>query len=144
MIRVSVRARVRVNVRARARRLFGDFNVEVGVREPCLCKVSALPAFFRSFVGNKTIGAFVAITGPLSVCHKRLTAIPGQQNWQTGDPGGCYGFAFKKNNHGRHESSIISVCRDLLDEHASLAFYDPQSPCLQYHPRPACSLPDRG
>ena len=39
---------------------------------------------------------------------------------------GILGFAFKKNTNDVRESPAISVCRDLLAEHACLAIYDPK------------------
>ncbi|MEO2049935.1 MAG: UDP-glucose 6-dehydrogenase [Pirellulales bacterium] len=39
-----------------------------------------------------------------------------------------WGFAFKKDTNDTRESSAISVCRDLLEEHANLAIYDPKVP----------------
>ncbi len=36
------------------------------------------------------------------------------------------GFAFKKDTNDTRESSAISVCRDLLEERARLAIYDPK------------------
>jgi UDPglucose 6-dehydrogenase len=36
------------------------------------------------------------------------------------------GFAFKKNTNDTRESPAISVCRDLLGEHARLFVYDPK------------------
>jgi UDPglucose 6-dehydrogenase len=36
------------------------------------------------------------------------------------------GFAFKKDTNDTRESPAISVCRDLLLEHAQIALYDPQ------------------
>lgn len=38
------------------------------------------------------------------------------------------GFAFKKDTNDTRESSAIYVCRDLLEERASLAIYDPKVP----------------
>jgi UDPglucose 6-dehydrogenase len=38
------------------------------------------------------------------------------------------GFAFKKDTNDTRESPAISVCRDLLGEHAKLAIYDPRVP----------------
>ncbi len=37
-----------------------------------------------------------------------------------------WGFAFKKDTNDTRESAAISVCRDLLHEHAKLAIYDPR------------------
>jgi len=39
-----------------------------------------------------------------------------------------WGFAFKKDTNDTRESSAITVCRDLLEEHAQLAIYDPKVP----------------
>jgi UDPglucose 6-dehydrogenase len=36
------------------------------------------------------------------------------------------GYAFKKDTNDTRESAAIYVCRDLLDEHAALAIYDPK------------------
>jgi len=38
------------------------------------------------------------------------------------------GFAFKKDTNDTRESAAISVCRDLLAEHAKVAVYDPKVP----------------
>lgn len=38
------------------------------------------------------------------------------------------GFAFKKDTNDTRESAAITVCRDLLSEHASVAVYDPKVP----------------
>ncbi len=37
-----------------------------------------------------------------------------------------WGFAFKKDTNDTRESPAISVCRDLLEEHARLVIYDPR------------------
>ena len=37
-----------------------------------------------------------------------------------------WGFAFKKDTNDTRESAAIYICRDLLDEHAHLAIYDPK------------------
>jgi UDPglucose 6-dehydrogenase len=39
-----------------------------------------------------------------------------------------WGFAFKKDTNDTRESAAIHVCRDLLEERARLAIYDPQVP----------------
>jgi UDPglucose 6-dehydrogenase len=39
-----------------------------------------------------------------------------------------WGFAFKKDTNDTRESSAIYICRDLLEEHANLAIYDPKVP----------------
>ncbi len=39
---------------------------------------------------------------------------------------GILGFAFKKDTNDTRESAAIRVCRDLLQEHAHLAIYDPR------------------
>lgn len=36
------------------------------------------------------------------------------------------GFAFKKDTNDTRESAAIYVCKDLLDEHAQIAIYDPE------------------
>ena len=41
------------------------------------------------------------------------------------------GFAFKKDTNDTRESAAISVCRDLLDEQAQVAVYDPKVPEAQ-------------
>ena len=41
------------------------------------------------------------------------------------------GFAFKKDTNDTRESAAISVCRDLLAEHAVVAVYDPKVPAEQ-------------
>lgn len=38
------------------------------------------------------------------------------------------GFAFKKDTNDTRESAAISVCKDLLDEHARVVVYDPKVP----------------
>ena len=38
------------------------------------------------------------------------------------------GYAFKKDTNDTHESAAIYVCRDLLEEQAHLAIYDPKVP----------------
>ena len=38
------------------------------------------------------------------------------------------GFAFKKDTNDTRESAAISVCRDLLAEHANVVVYDPKVP----------------
>ncbi len=38
------------------------------------------------------------------------------------------GFAFKKDTNDTRESAAISVCRDLLSEHANVVVYDPKVP----------------
>lgn len=44
------------------------------------------------------------------------------------------GFAFKKDTNDTRESAAIYVCRDLLEEHAHLAIYDPKvDPATMYH-----------
>jgi UDPglucose 6-dehydrogenase len=42
-----------------------------------------------------------------------------------------WGFAFKKDTNDTRESAAIYVCRDLLEERARLAIYDPQVPEAQ-------------
>jgi UDPglucose 6-dehydrogenase len=37
-----------------------------------------------------------------------------------------YGYAFKKDTNDIRESAAIYICRDLLEEHAHLAIYDPK------------------
>lgn len=37
-----------------------------------------------------------------------------------------WGFAFKKDTNDTRETAAMYVCRDLLDEHAHVAIYDPQ------------------
>lgn len=39
-----------------------------------------------------------------------------------------FGFAFKKDTNDTRESAAIYICRDLLEERASLAIYDPKVP----------------
>jgi len=41
---------------------------------------------------------------------------------------GIWGFAFKKDTNDTRESAAIHVCRDLLEERAKLAIYDPRVP----------------
>ena len=41
------------------------------------------------------------------------------------------GFAFKKDTNDTRESAAISVCRDLLEEQAQVAVYDPKVPAAQ-------------
>ena len=43
------------------------------------------------------------------------------------------GFAFKKDTNDTRESASIYVCRDLLQEEARLAIYDPKVPAMQVH-----------
>ena len=43
------------------------------------------------------------------------------------------GFAFKKDTNDTRESASIYVCRDLLQEQAELAIYDPKVPAEQVH-----------
>ena len=43
------------------------------------------------------------------------------------------GFAFKKDTNDTRESASIYVCRDLLQEQAQLAIYDPKVPAEQVH-----------
>ena len=43
------------------------------------------------------------------------------------------GFAFKKDTNDTRESAAIYVCRDLLQEQAHLAIYDPKAPAEQIH-----------
>ena len=63
------------------------------------------------------------------------------------------GFAFKKDTNDTRESAAIAVCRDLLDEQARLAIYDPEvapediyrdlgvAPCLvDGKPNPAVTI----
>ena len=52
-----------------------------------------------------------------------------------------WGFAFKKDTNDTRESSAISVCRALLEEHASLAIYDPKVPAktIIHDLRQACT-----
>jgi len=38
------------------------------------------------------------------------------------------GFAFKKDTNDTRETAAISICRDLLDEHANVVVYDPRVP----------------
>ena len=38
------------------------------------------------------------------------------------------GFAFKKDTNDTRESAAISICRDLLAEHANITVYDPKVP----------------
>jgi len=45
-----------------------------------------------------------------------------------------YGFAFKKDTNDTRESAAIYICRDLLDEGAHLAIFDPKvTPAQIYH-----------
>ena len=39
-----------------------------------------------------------------------------------------FGFAFKRDTNDTRESPAIYVCRDLLEEQANLAIYDPKVP----------------
>lgn len=39
---------------------------------------------------------------------------------------GIWGFAFKKNTNDTRESAAIYICRDLIEEGADVAIYDPQ------------------
>ncbi len=41
------------------------------------------------------------------------------------------GFAFKKDTNDTRETPAISVCRDLLEEHANVVVYDPKVPAEQ-------------
>jgi UDPglucose 6-dehydrogenase len=41
------------------------------------------------------------------------------------------GFAFKKDTNDTRESAAISVCRDLLAEHANVVVYDPKVPAAE-------------
>lgn len=41
------------------------------------------------------------------------------------------GFAFKKDTNDTRESAAISICRDLLAEHARVCVYDPQVPAAE-------------
>ena len=59
------------------------------------------------------------------------------------------GFAFKKDTNDTRESPAIQVCRDLLDERANLAIYDPKVGASQIRAdlgiqsdEPAVSFPD--
>ncbi len=47
-------------------------------------------------------------------------------NTLTGKRIAIFGFAFKKDTNDTRESPAIYVCRDLLEERAQLAIYDPQ------------------
>jgi UDPglucose 6-dehydrogenase len=47
-------------------------------------------------------------------------------NTLTGKRVAIFGFAFKKDTNDTRESPAIYVCRDLLEERAQLAIYDPQ------------------
>ncbi|MGK0188411.1 MAG: UDPglucose 6-dehydrogenase [Verrucomicrobiales bacterium] len=44
-----------------------------------------------------------------------------------------FGFAFKKDTNDTRESAAIRVCRDLLEERAELAVYDPKVPEALIH-----------
>lgn len=46
-----------------------------------------------------------------NICGKRLA---------------IFGFAFKENTNDTRESPAIDICKDFLNEHAHLAFYDPK------------------
>jgi UDPglucose 6-dehydrogenase len=47
-------------------------------------------------------------------------------NTVTGKRIAVLGFAFKKDTNDTRESAAIYVCRDLLEERASLSIYDPK------------------
>lgn len=47
-------------------------------------------------------------------------------NTVTGKRIAIFGFAFKKDTNDTRESAAIAVCRDLLQERASIAIYDPR------------------
>ncbi len=59
---------------------------------------------------------------------KRFTAhiVKALFNTVAGKKIGILGFAFKKNTNDIRESPAITVCRDLLAEHACLSIYDPR------------------
>jgi UDPglucose 6-dehydrogenase len=42
-----------------------------------------------------------------------------------------WGFAFKKDTNDTRESAAITICRDLLEEHAEVVVYDPKVPAEQ-------------
>lgn len=42
-----------------------------------------------------------------------------------------FGFAFKKDTNDTRESAAIHICRDLIDERARVAIYDPRVPEVQ-------------
>ena len=52
-----------------------------------------------------------------------------------------WGFAFKKDTNDTRESSAITVCHALLEEHARLAIYDPKVPAktIIHDLRQACT-----
>ena len=43
------------------------------------------------------------------------------------------GFAFKKDTNDTRESAAICICRDLIEEFANLAIYDPKVPASQVY-----------
>lgn len=43
------------------------------------------------------------------------------------------GFAFKKDTNDTRESAAIYVCKDLIEEQANVAIYDPKVPAAQIH-----------
>jgi len=47
-------------------------------------------------------------------------------NTVTGKRIAVLGFAFKKDTNDTHESAAIYICRDLLEERASISIYDPK------------------
>ncbi len=58
------------------------------------------------------------------VLHKLFSTVSGKRI-------AVFGFAFKRDTNDTRESSAIYICRDLLEERAKLAIYDPKVEAAQ-------------
>lgn len=60
------------------------------------------------------------------VLHKLFSTVSGKRI-------AVFGFAFKRDTNDTRESSAIYICRDLLEERANLAIYDPKVEAAQIY-----------
>ena len=84
-----------------------------------LCEHFYLPKVAQYWRGVVEMNAYQKRRFSSNVVESLFRHICGQRR-------AIFGFAFKENTNDTRESPAIDICKDFLNEHAHLAFYDPK------------------
>jgi len=106
----------------------------VGFGGSCFQKDILNLVYLCEFYGLKEVAAYWEQVVTMNDHQKQRFArnmVRTMFNTVSGKRIAIWGFAFKKDTNDTRESAAIYVCRDLLNEQATLAIYDPKVSALQ-------------
>ncbi len=89
-----------------------------------LCEAFGLPEVADYWLKVVSMNDYQKARFSRSIVNKLFNTVSGKRI-------AIYGFAFKKDTNDTRESPAIYICRDMLEEQANLAIYDPKVPAGQ-------------